>query len=175
MKTKTYNLVSCGVMTALIAVLSQISIPLPSGVPITLQTFVIALAGFFLGSGFSAVSVAAFIVLGAVGLPVFSGFKGGLSVLTGLTGGFIFGFILLAVFCGLKRDKLWLNIIFSVIGLALCHLCGTIQYMLLANMEFIPAFLLVSAPYLIKDIISIGVAKWVAILMTKATAKIKKS
>ena len=42
-------------------------------------------------------------------------------------------------------------------------------------MEFIPAFLLVSAPYLIKDIISIGVAKWVAILMTKATAKIKKS
>ena len=175
MKTKTYNLVSCGVMTALIAVLSQISIPLPSGVPITLQTFVIALAGFFLGSGFSAVSVAAFIVLGAVGLPVFSGFKGGLSVLTGLTGGFIFGFILLAVFCGLKRDKLWLNIIFSVIGLALCHLCGTVQYMLLANMEFIPAFLLVSAPYLIKDIISIGVAKWVAILMTKATAKIKKS
>ena len=175
MKTKTYNLVSCGVITALIAVLSQISIPLPSGVPITLQTFVIALAGFFLGSGFSAVSVAAFIVLGAVGLPVFSGFKGGLSVLTGLTGGFIFGFILLAVFCGLKRDKLWLNIIFSVIGLALCHLCGTIQYMLLANMEFIPAFLLVSAPYLIKDIISIGVAKWVAILMTKATAKIKKS
>ena len=175
MKTKTYNLVFCGVMTALIAVLSQISIPLPSGVPITLQTFVIALAGFFLGSGFSAVSVAAFIVLGAVGLPVFSGFKGGLSVLTGLTGGFIFGFILLAVFCGLKRDKLWLNIIFSVIGLALCHLCGTIQYMLLANMEFIPAFLLVSAPYLIKDIISIGVAKWVAILMTKATAKIKKS
>lgn len=175
MKTKTYNLVSCGVMTALIAVLSQISIPLPSGVPITLQTFVIALAGFFLGSGFSAVSVAAFIVLGAVGLPVFSGFKGGLSVLTGLTGGFIFGFILLAVFCGFKRDKLWLNIIFSVIGLALCHLCGTIQYMLLANMEFIPAFLLVSAPYLIKDIISIGVAKWVAILMTKATAKIKKS
>ena len=175
MKTKTYNLVSCGVMTALIAVLSQISIALPSGVPITLQTFVIALAGFFLGSGFSAVSVAAFIVLGAVGLPVFSGFKGGLSVLTGLTGGFIFGFILLAVFCGLKRDKLWLNIIFSVIGLALCHLCGTIQYMLLANMEFIPAFLLVSAPYLIKDIISIGVSKWVAILMTKATAKIKKS
>ena len=175
MKTKTYNLVSCGVMTALIAVLSQISIPLPSGVPITLQTFVIALAGFFLGSCFSAVSVAAFIVLGAVGLPVFSGFKGGLSVLTGLTGGFIFGFILLAVFCGIKRDKLWLNIIFSVIGLALCHLCGTIQYMLLANMEFIPAFLLVSAPYLIKDIISIGVAKWVAILMTKATAKIKKS
>lgn len=175
MKTKTYNLVSCGVITALIAVLSQISIPLPSGVPITLQTFVIALAGFFLGSGFSAVSVAAFIVLGAVGLPVFSSFKGGLSVLTGLTGGFIFGFILLAVFCGLKRDKLWLNIIFSVIGLALCHLCGTIQYMLLANMEFIPAFLLVSAPYLIKDIISIGVAKWVAILMTKATAKIKKS
>ena len=68
-----------------------------------------------------------------------------------------------------------MNIIFAVIGLALCHLCGTVQYMLLANMEFIPAFLLVSAPYLIKDIISIGVAKWVAILMTKATAKIKKS
>lgn len=175
MKKKIYNIVSCGVMTALIAVLSQVSIPLPSGVPVTLQTFVIALTGFFLGSGFSAVSVAAFIVLGAVGLPVFSGFKGGLSVLTGLTGGFIFGFILLAVFCGLKRDRLWLNIIFAVIGLALCHLCGTVQYMLLSNMEFIPAFLLVSAPYLIKDIISIGVAKWVAILMTKATAKIRKS
>ncbi len=175
MKKKTYNIVSCGVMTALIAVLSLISIPLPSGVPITLQTFVIALAGFFLGSGFSAVSVAAYIVIGAIGLPVFSGFKGGLSVLTGYTGGFILGFILLAALCGLKRDKLWLNLIFAVIGLALCHFCGTLQYMFLANMEFIPAFLLVSSPYLIKDIISIGIAKWIAVIMLKATDKIKKS
>ena len=174
-KLTTKQIVLTGMMTAVLAVLSIVTIPLPTGVPVTLQTFAMAFCGYVLGWKLGGASSALYLILGAIGVPVYAGMSGGFGALLGPAGGFIFGFILLAVFCGLKRDKLWLNIIFSVIGLALCHLCGTIQYMLLANMEFIPAFLLVSAPYLIKDIISIGVAKWVAILMTKATAKIKKS
>ena len=170
MKTKTYNLVSCGVMTALIAVLSQISIPLPSGVPITLQTFVIALAGFFLGSGFSAVSVAAFIVLGAVGLPVFSGFKGGLSVLTGLTGGFIFGFIPMAMLCGagIKKGFPGKPFVLGIAGLAVCHAFGVVQFSIVTGNTIPASFLAVSVPYIVKDVISVVVAEILGVAVRKA-------
>lgn len=150
MKKKVY----CGLSVAVISVLSLISMPLPSGIPITLQTFAIALTGFLLGKKYSTVSVLAYITLGAVGLPIFAGFRGGLSVILGYTGGFIFGFIPLAFCCGCGKK-------FSALGLIVCHLFGILQYSLVANVSFIAAFLTVSAPYLIKDALSLIAAYFV--------------
>ena len=76
-------------MTAIIAVLSQITIPLPTHVPVTLQTFAVALAGYFLGWKGGAVSALVYGLLGAIGVPVFAGWSGGFSVIVGYTGGFI--------------------------------------------------------------------------------------
>ena len=90
---RTAALTLSAVFTAVIAVCSQISIPLPVGIPITLQTFAVALCGFTLPLPCALASIGVYIALGAVGAPVFSSFGGGIGVLIGKTGGFIFGFI----------------------------------------------------------------------------------
>lgn len=82
-----------------IAVSSQISIPLPNGVPMTLQTFSVALAGFCLYKNNKGLkSIIAYLFLGLLGMPVFAQGKGGFVSLIGLTGGFLIGFIFLVYF-----------------------------------------------------------------------------
>ena len=75
--------------TALIAVLAQISIPLPGGVPLTLQTLAVPLAGIVLGPRRGTFSTLLYVLLGAIGIPVFANFTGGLGIVLGVTGGFI--------------------------------------------------------------------------------------
>ena len=91
-REKITNIVMVGVFAAVLAVLSQISFPLPSGIPVTLQTFAVALCGYALGCKRGTLAVLVYIVLGAVGLPVFANFSGGFGSLVGLAGGYIYGF-----------------------------------------------------------------------------------
>lgn len=186
-RIKTIDLVLIALFAAITAVLSQIAIPMPTGVPVTLQTFAVALCGYFLGAGKGAAALGVYLLIGAVGVPVYSGFKGGFQVLLGPTGGFIFGFIAMAFLCGLSFKKAAgtklspvLRIAMGVAGVAACHLLGTLQYMIVTNVnpekagiDFITSFLLVSAPYLIKDIISVVVAYLISIPLIKATAKVR--
>ena len=90
-----------GVMAAILAALSLVSIPLPSGVPVTLQTFAVALCGFLLGPAMGTAAVAVYLIMGAVGLPVLAGMVGGLGHFLGVTGGFLWGFLPMALLCGL--------------------------------------------------------------------------
>lgn len=170
-KIKTLDIVSVGVFAAILAILSQISIPLPVGVPVTLQTFAAALCGYFLGwkKGFAAVLV--YIMLAAAGVPVLAGFCGGISYIVGLTGGFIYGFLFMAVLCGLPLKHKALKIASGCAGLLLCHLCGIFQYGLIAGEGFVNSFFLVSAPFLIKDIASVTAALFCAAIITKAVEK----
>lgn len=155
-RVKTADMVITAVFSALIAVFSMLSIPTPLGIPLTLQTFIIALAGFSLGSARGVTSVMVYIAVGAVGLPVFSGFQGGIGALFGTTGGFILGFIPFVWLCGmgcLKRTKL----LHSFIGLFVCHLCGVLWFSIYSDSIY-TAFLASSLPYIAKDIISIVIA-----------------
>ena len=165
------------------AVTSWISIPMPSGVPITLQTFGMALIGYTLGYKYGTVSVLIYVALGAVGLPVYAGFLGGLGKLLGLTGGFIFGFIFMAFLCGLVKlkplkncgrvTKIILAIVFGLIGLLICHFLGVLQFCLLndKDVSFTAAALAVSVPYFIKDIVSVVAAYFVSLIADKFIAK----
>ncbi len=149
-------MVQIAMLTAIISVLSIISIPMPTNVPLTLQTFAIALAGYSGGIRKGLPAVGIYLILGAVGVPVFSGMKGGFSVLLGYTGGFLWGFLLMALLCGIGREKGKIPcILLGTAGLALCHLCGVLQYTIVAGTPFLQSFLLVSAPYLIKDVLSV--------------------
>lgn len=155
-KNTTRMLVLSGMFAAVLGVLSQIQIPMPSGVPVTLQTFAVALTGYVLGWKFGLVSSAAWILLGAVGVPVFSQFSGGVGVLVGATGGFIWGFPIMAAFCEYGYAKK--PVIFagaSLAGLAVCHLMGVLQFSAVMDMKFGQAFLLASLPYLVKDVLSL--------------------
>lgn len=151
----TRQLAFAGLFAAILAVLSILQIPMPSGVPITLQTFAVALCGCVLGKKWGVISTLLYILLGTIGLPVFSGMKGGFGVLMGPTGGFLFGFLFLAAFCGWgaecqKRGSNWLG---GGIGLVICHILGTSQFSLVSGRTFGQSLLFVSVPYVIKDIL----------------------
>lgn len=177
-KNKTMGLVWIAMCTAVIAVLSQVTIPLPTNVPITLQTFAVAFAGYLLGWKSGAVSALVYMLLGAVGVPVFAGWSGGISFTTSFSGGFIYGFIPMALLCGLGAkfcsDKLTgkaAAIGLGVCGLAACHLLGVIQFAVVAKCSPIQAFLTASAPYLIKDVISVAAAYIISVEVISRLAK----
>jgi len=158
---KTLSITYTALCTAIISVCSLISVPLPSGVPITMQTFAVSLSGFILGKKKGAVAVLIYIILGSFGIPVFSGFRGGLSVLTGITGGFLSGFIITSFLCGLstQTDKKVLKALLIVSGVICLHLIGCIQFSLLTSSSLLYAFITVSAPFIAKDIISVIIAQ----------------
>lgn len=158
---KIRDMVFIAVFTAIIAALSQVSIPMPNMVPITLQTFAVSLAGYFLGAKKGVASVGVYVMLGAVGAPVFASFKGGFAVLIGYTGGFIWGFIPLALLCGILADKK-LGMALGVLGVVVCHLLGTLQYMVLSKNGFFQSLMLVSLPYILKDLLLIPAAFFIA-------------
>lgn len=104
MKFSTRDLCFCAIGAALIAVCAWISIP--ADVPFTLQTFAIFAVCGLLGGRRGTVSVLVYLLLGAVGAPVFAGFRGGFASLLGTTGGYLVGFVLLALIIGLRAGAL---------------------------------------------------------------------
>ena len=170
---KTRELVLAGLFSAVIAVFTFISVPSPSGVPVTLQTFAIALCGYVCGAKRAAVSVAVYIAVGLVGAPVFSGFRGGIQVIVGPTGGFIAGFFAIALLCGIKTGKLYNTALLSLSGIIICHILGTLWFSVLNGTDFIASFLLVSLPYLPKDIISVFSAFLASKPLVKAIKRIE--
>lgn len=163
-----------GMFAAIVSVLSILTIPTPWGVPFTLQTFAVALAGFVLGKKYGTISTALYVLLGFIGLPVYAGMSAGPSVLFGTTGGYIYGFILMTFFCGLGMELLskragivWL-ILFSFIGLACCHVLGFIQLSLVLHVDLLYAASVGSVPYLAKDVLSVGAAYVVALAVRRA-------
>lgn len=173
-KNNTLSLVTAALFTALTVVCSQIAIPMPTQVSLTLQTFAVALCGYVLGIKWGLASIITYVLLGTVGVPVFSGFKGGAQVLFGASGGFIFGFIFFVLLCGISltfKNKV-LKLLCGLGGLAICHILGVIQFAVVYKTDLISSFLMVSAPYLIKDVISVAAAFFLSLYIRKLLAKI---
>lgn len=166
MNARTKDIVFIGLFAAVISVVTMISIPTPSGIPITLQTFIIALTGYTLGSKRGTLAVVVYVLIGAIGLPVFSSFRGGIGVLVGLTGGFIIGFIPFATLCGIITEKKLISLLWGILGMAVCHILGTIWFAINSG-NIATAFLTASLPYIPKDIISVVCAYLVSIKTKK--------
>ena len=158
--SKLKQIAVTAVFAALTAVLAQVSVPLPVGVPITLQVFAAALCGYVLGSGRGAAALGIYIILGAVGIPVFSNFTGGVGVIFGKTGGFIWGFPVLAALCGAARQRKMLNMALSALGLIVCYLSGAAQFSFLTSGGF-AASLTIFIPFFVKDAAMLAAA-WLA-------------
>jgi len=162
--TKVSTLCAVAMTTAIIAILSQIALPSPTGVPFTLQTFAVALVGYILLPKLSFYSILLYLLLGAVGLPVFTALRGGLPHLAGLTGGFLWGYLLYAPLCslGIKKStgsgfhKMCPAFLGGLAGLLICHVLGVFQYTWLTTNSLKTAFFLVSLPYLPKDVLSVA-------------------
>lgn len=153
---KTKSAVFIALFAALIGILSQISLPLPSGIPLTLQTFAVGLTGMLLGAKKGCAAVGVWLLTGSVGVPLFSGFQGGFSHLIGPTGGFLIGFLFLALCCGQKRFLSPVSDFFiSLLGLLLCHLCGILRFAAITEIPILPVAMTASLPYLPKDLLCI--------------------
>ena len=145
------------VFVAIIAVSAQIIIPLPHGVPMTLQTFTIALAGILLGPKKGGLTVLIYILLGGVGVPVFAGFLGGLGVIFGFTGGFIMSFPLLAYMAGIagsKSNRAWLAC-FLTLGFALNFLFGLLWFGMITGNTLHGAFFIAVLPFIPMSVIEV--------------------
>ena len=128
---KTKMMVMTALMAVIITICSWISIPLV--VPFTLQTFAIFFALVFLGGTYGTISISVYILLGIIGVPVFSGFKSGFAAITGPTGGYIVGFVfsglLFILLTKVFGEKKVVIIVSMVLGLLLCYLIGTLWFM----------------------------------------------
>jgi biotin transport system substrate-specific component len=175
---KPIEIAYVGIFTAIIAIFSWISIP--TAVPFTLQTFAVFLALGILGGKLGFFSVLVYIILGAVGIPVFAGFSGGMSHLLGTTGGYIVGFLLLAgaywLITALAGEKFYIKIIGMVVGLLLCYTFGTAWFMYVYIAKNGPVTLMrvlgwCVFPFIIPDAVKLALA---IIISSKLSKFIKK-
>ena len=149
-----------------ISVCSWLSVPV-SAVPVTLQTFGVFCALLMLGGKNGFLSILIYILLGLIGIPVFSGFKAGPSALFGLTGGYIFGFLLTGLvfilFTKLINDKLIIKVVSLVIGLIICYAFGTFWFIAVYNagesqIGIKSALSLCVLPFIIPDLLKLVLA-----------------
>ena len=171
-KSSTYNYVLAAFGAAIIAVLAQVSIPLPfSPVPITGQTLAVGLIVTILGTRLGTFSVLIYILLGAVGLPVFSGMSGGFAILVGPTGGYIVGFLVTAVIMGLYLDKFGITIfhaiIANLIGMVVTLAFGTAWLKVAADLSWTAAFMGGVAPFIVVGILKAVLAAWVGVIVRR--------
>lgn len=121
----------CAIFVAIMAICSWISIP--TTIPFTLQTFGVFLAVGLLGGKLGTIAVSVYVLLGAIGIPVFQGFTGGLGIISGTTGGYIVGFIFFALVMWLIQhffgNGLIVMTISMILGLLVCYAMGTIWFM----------------------------------------------
>ena len=177
-KIRTKQMVLIALMTAVTCVLGPLSIPLPfSPVPISLTNFAIFLAIFVLGMKSGTISFIIYLLLGAIGVPGFSSFRGGLQVLAGPTGGYLIGFIFLALIMGFALDhfdrKLVPTIIGMIIGMAVCYAFGTVWLAKLLSLSFKEGLMMGVIPYLAGDAAKIIIAAIVGPKLYGATQKIR--
>ena len=168
MKKKSVLITFTALFTALICVTAQISFATPT-VPLTLQILGICLCAYTLSLKQSLAAVVTYLLMGAVGLPVFSNFRGSVQILLGPTGGFLFGFILLALFCGISRKykSPILKIILSGVGLLLCHIFGVLQYSIVTGNGIFISFVSSSLPFILKDTLLVLISYFMSNLILK--------
>lgn len=171
-KSKTTQMAFIALFAALTGVLSQIAIPLPfTPLPINLALLAVFVAGGLLGWKNATISQLVYILLGAIGIPVFTKFSGGVGILLGPTGGFIIGYVLCALVIGLLAgrmpNKVWCVAVAMIAGLVVCYTVGTIGFIVVTGNGIVSALTACVLPFLVGDAIKILVGSIVVVRLKK--------
>ena len=168
MKSSVFPMILTSLCAAIIAVLAQILIPLPL-IPITGQTLAIGLVVTILGLKHGTYAVLLYILLGAIGLPVFQSFTGGLGILFGPTGGYIIGFIPTAIVIGFYLEKTRLTfthaLVANILGMLVTLAFGAVWLKYLAELSWTGALFSGVIPFLIVGVIKAILAAWVGVIV----------
>lgn len=168
---KTKDLVLIAILTALMGVVAPISIPLAAGVPISLGTFMVMLIAVILKQSNAVVVVGLYIVLAFIGVPVLSGYASGASILFGMTGGYIFGYIPLAFITGLaagygqnkdKYIKFIIQFVGMILGTVVLYVMGTWWFMKYTGMNLSASLAVCVLPFIPGDIVKMIVVILIA-------------
>lgn len=164
-----------GMCAALMAIFSQLSIPLPfTSVPVTLQILGLIVLAVIVGAKIATLSLIVFVILGAIGLPVFANFSGGFGVILGPTGGYIIGFIIMAFLIGYassKQNKILLFIA-AYIGVTIDLVLGTLYLKIVTGMNMKAALIAGLYPFILKDFIIVAIAVIIGLNVKKRVESI---
>lgn len=176
----TANMTRVALMAAVTAVAAQIAIPLPfSPVPFTLQVLAVILSGLLLGPRYGALAMAVYVLVGAVGVPVFAGFRGGLGVIAGPTGGYLLSYPIAAAVAGLaayaavrapRRRALALSFVWGCAALAVIYTLGAGWLSVAADLPLAVAVAQGVLPFVVFDLVKVGLAALVAVAAAPAIA-----
>ena len=180
---KTIQMAEIALMSAVLCIVSPVSVPVPmSPVPFSLSLFAVFLTAVILGAKQSAACVLLYLLLGMAGLPVFSGFSGGIGVLLGPTGGYLVGYLPCAIIIGWvakakkKNGSFLQNIGAMTLGTLACYFFGTVWFLAVMDGSYSIAQALVVCvvPYLIFDIIKIVAAAAAVLPIKKMLRRIEQ-
>lgn len=159
-KHSIYTLAMIAVMTAVTCILAPLSISI-GPIPISFTNLAIYFALYLLGWKKGTVSYLVYILIGIIGLPVFSGFTGGIGKFLGPTGGYIVGFIPMAIIAGILIDRFknrWIQLLGMLAGTAVCYAFGTAWYCLQTGSSLVPALSLCVFPFIPGDLVKMVAA-----------------
>jgi len=165
------NITKIGFMAAVMCVLGPVVIVLPfSPVPFSLATFGLYLCVYILGMKWATVSCLIYLLIGLVGVPVFSAFSGGPGKLLGPTGGYLIGYLFITLITGFFLGH-WKSRALHGIGLVLgtmgCYGFGTVWLAYQSSMTWKDAFLVGVVPFILFDVIKIGIAMLLGEIISK--------
>ncbi len=165
---KHKNLVLTAIMAAVICIVSPFSLPF-GAIPLSFSTFAVILISCISPPKHSVAAVIIYILIGAAGLPVFSGFIGGFQQIAGLTGGYIIGYIPCAfsvsfLTARFERSKLVYPLSMAM-GIAACYLCGTAWYSFQTDTKFSASLAVCVLPFIVGDIIKIAAASAIGVIL----------
>ncbi|MCI8506194.1 MAG: biotin transporter BioY [Lachnospiraceae bacterium] len=168
-----------GVMTAVTCILGPLAIPIPiSPVPISFTNLAVYITLYVLGMKAGTLSYLAYLLIGLAGIPVFSGFTGGPAKLAGPTGGYLIGFIFMAVIAGFFVDhfpkKYYLHAAGMVLGTFVCYLFGTLWLCFQMNLSFGAGLMSGVVPYLPGDAAKIFMALILGPALRRGVNQVKK-
>lgn len=173
-KLTTYQMAVCAIMAALMCILGPMSVPI-GPVPVSFTNLVIYIAVILLGTRFSTISYVIYLLLGMVGLPVFSGFQGGLAKLAGPTGGYLIGFILMAIISGIFYEKSngrnVLTGVGMVAGTLVAYIFGTVWFVVQMKCDVAYALSVCVFPFIPFDLMKIVIAIFLGKTIKKALVK----
>ena len=175
-KSTVFNMTSCALMAALMCVLCPVSVPI-GPIPISLSILVILLTVYVLGTWRALVGYTVYLLLGAVGMPVFSGFQGGLAKLAGPTGGYLAGFWLMILVAGIIMEKgkrnLLVTILGMLVGVAIDYAIGTAWFVFQTESTVVHALDVCVYPFIPFDVAKIVIAVLLGSVVYKGLQKAK--
>lgn len=156
---KTKRLIQCALFTAIICAIAPFSVMI-GPVPVTGTLFALALTAFCAGSVKGATATLIYILAGIIGLPVFSGFKGGVGAIVGPTGGFVFSYVFVVLILGLCKNakKKSTRVLLCAGALAVCYVFGIAWYIFITKADFTAALMLCVVPFIPFDILKLYAA-----------------